>query len=104
MAKALARSIKTKRDYHGATSVANKTREQPAQEPESERRLQALLDEIANKTREQPAQEPESERRLQALLDEIEKFDEVQDDSFDGAEDADSLPRRRWSDELSDGD
>jgi hypothetical protein len=82
MAKALARSIKTKRDYHGATSVANKTREQPAQEPESE-------------------------RRLQALLDEIEKFDDMQDedDNFgDAGEDAESLPRRRWSDELSDGD
>ncbi|MBI4205932.1 MAG: hypothetical protein HY527_12990 [Betaproteobacteria bacterium] len=80
MAKALARSIKTRRDYHGATSVANKARQQSGQEPESE-------------------------RRLQALLREIEKFDETQnedDDFADAAEDADSLPRRRWSDELSD--
>lgn len=82
MAKALARSIKTRRDYHGATSVANKTRQQSGQEPEAE-------------------------RRLQALLREIEKFDETQneDDGFaDAAEDTDSLPRRRWSDELSDGE
>ena len=82
MAKALARSIKTKRDYQGATSVANKTREQPAQEPESE-------------------------RRLQALLDEIEKFDDTldEDDSFDDASaDEESLPQRRWSDDPFDGD
>lgn len=82
MAKALARSIKTKRDYHGATSVANKTRQHSGQEPESE-------------------------RRLQALLREIEKFDDTQnedDDFADAAEDTDSLPRRRWSDELSDGE
>jgi hypothetical protein len=78
MAKALARSIKTKRDYHGATS-------------------------LTNKTREQSAQEPDAERRLQALLDEIEKFDDTpdEDDAFgDAAEGVDSLPRRRWSDEL----
>jgi len=82
MKKALARSIKTKRDYHGAASVANKTRQQSEQEPDAE-------------------------RRLQALLREIEKFDDTQDedDAFgDAAEDADSLPRRRWSDDLSDAE
>lgn len=82
MAKPLARSIKTRRDYHGATS-------------------------LVKKTRQQSGQEPESERRLQALLQEIEKFDDTQDedDGFgNAAEDADSLPRRRWSDELSDGE
>jgi hypothetical protein len=82
MKKALARSIKTKRDYHGATS-------------------------IADKTRRQSGQEPDAERRLQALLHEIEKFDDTEDedDPFgDAAEAADSLPRRRWSDELSDGE
>ena len=80
MAKALARPIKSKRDYHGATSVANKARRQNGQEPDVE-------------------------RRLQALLHEIEKFDDTQDedDDFgDAAEDVDGLPRRRWSDEVSD--
>ena len=82
MAKALARPIKSKRDYHGATSVANKTRQQNRQEPDAE-------------------------RRLQALLHEIEKFDDTQDedDDFgDAAEDFDRLPRRRWSDEAFDAE
>jgi hypothetical protein len=77
MAKALARSIKTKRDYRGARS-------------------------LANKLREQSAQETDAERRLQALLQEIEKFDdedEVEDDDI--TEDVGSLPHRRWSDESS---
>jgi hypothetical protein len=78
MAKALARSIKTKRDYSGATS-------------------------LASKLREQSGRETEAERRLQALLEELEKFDDedsVEDDA-DVVEDIDSLPRRRWSDESS---
>lgn len=82
MAKALARSIKTKRDYHGAMS-------------------------IANKRRQQSTEEPAAERRLQALLHEIEKFDNTgdEDDAFDDAiEDADNLPRRRWSDDRSDSE
>ena len=77
MAKPLARSIKTRRDYQGARSLANKLREQSA--------------------------ETEAERRLQALLQEIEKFDDddgIEDDA-DLPEDMDSLPRRRWSDESS---
>ena len=78
MAKALARPIKTKRDYHGAASAANKTRQQNRQEPDAE-------------------------CRLQALLNELEKFDDTQeegDDFGDTAEDVDSLPRRRWSDDV----
>jgi hypothetical protein len=77
MAKPLARSIKTKRDYQGASSVADKLRGQSAQETAAE-------------------------RRLQALLEKIEKFDDedsVEDDT-DVAEDV-GLPRRRWSDESS---
>jgi len=78
MAKPLARSIKTRRDYQGANSVANKLRGQSAQETAAE-------------------------LRLQALLEQIEKFDDedgVEDDA-NVAEDIDSLPRRRWSDESS---
>ena len=77
MAKGLARSIKTKRDFHGATAVASKLREQGEKETAAE-------------------------RRLQALLHEIEKFDgdnEVEDDDAGFADDVEGLPRRRWSDE-----
>ena len=79
MAKALARPIKTKRDYKGATSVANKIRKQTGREPAAE-------------------------RRLQALIDEMEKFDDQDDDggSGDATEDIYDLPRRRWSDDTSD--
>ena len=81
MAKALARPIKTKRDYHEAASVANKTLQQSAREPVAE-------------------------RRLQALLDEIEKFDNEDEDagSDDATEELESVPRRRWSDEPSDAE
>lgn len=79
MAKAPARSIKTRRDYQGALSVADKLRKR------SER-------------------ETDAERRLQALLHEIEKFDSEDDveDYSDPAEDVDAFPRRRWSDDASD--
>jgi hypothetical protein len=77
MAKGLARSIKTRRDYRGATAVAGKLRDKSGRESEEE-------------------------RRLQALLQEIEKFDpvdEAEDDSVDPADGLDDFPRRRWSDE-----
>ena len=76
MAKGLARAIKTKRDLHGATVVANELKEQGA--PESA-----------------------AERRLQALLHEIEKFDGVDavDDDADFDEEVETFPRRRWSDD-----
>ena len=79
MAKALARPIKTKRDYKGAASVANKMRKQTEREPAAE-------------------------RRLQALIDAMEKFDNQDDDdgSGDATEDIYGLPRRRWSDDASD--
>ena len=81
MAKAFARPIKTKRDYHGAASVANKTLQQNAGEPVAE-------------------------RRLQALLDEIEKFDDENEDdgSGDAADELEGVPRRRWSDDPSDAE
>ncbi|MBI3916756.1 MAG: hypothetical protein HY322_07085 [Betaproteobacteria bacterium] len=79
MARALARPIKTARDHKEAVS-------------------------IASKTRQQAEREPAAERRLKALLSEIEKFDGEGDEEEygDTTEDIDGLPRRRWSDDLSD--
>lgn len=80
MAKTLARSIRTKRDYKDATSLANRMRAQ--NEPETE-----------------------EERRLQALLREIEKFDGDEadgDDDDDAGYGIDGVPRRRWSDDSAD--
>jgi hypothetical protein len=79
MAKGLARVIKTKRDFHGATTVASELKQK------SER-------------------ESAAERRLQALLHEIEKFDGVDavDDDAEFDEDVETLPRRRWSDDSAD--
>lgn len=76
MAKGLARTIKNKRDYQGATAVASKLREQGERESAAE-------------------------RRLQALLHEIEKFDGegMEEDDADFAEDVEAIPRRRWSDD-----
>jgi len=76
MAKAFARPIKTKRDYKGAASAANKIREQTEREPAAEHRLQALIDAMA-------------------------KFDDqaVDEDPGDAPEDIDGLLRRRWSDD-----
>ncbi len=82
MAKVLARSIKTKRDYESATSVANRMREQGERETAEE-------------------------RRLQALLRQIEKFDgdEADDDDDDDiGYGIDGVPRRRWSDDSSDSE
>lgn len=76
MAKGLARTIKTRRDYQGATAVASKLRAQGERESAAE-------------------------RRLQALLHEIEKFDgeDMEETDADFAEDVGGLPRRRWSDD-----
>ena len=83
MAKALARPIKTRRDHHGAASVAKKSLQQSGEESTAE-------------------------HRLQALLDEIEKFDGDNEDQDDGSGDAteelESVPRRRRSDEPSDAE
>ena len=78
-ARALARPIKTARDHKNAAA-------------------------IARKTGEQAEREPAAERRLQALLNEIEKFDGEgeEEDYADTTDDVDGLPRRRWSDDLSD--
>jgi hypothetical protein len=77
MARALARPIKTKRDYKHAAS-------------------------IAGKAREQVEREPAAERRLQALLEEMEKFDEDGEEAelCDAAEEMDAEFRRRWSDDV----
>jgi hypothetical protein len=76
MAKGLARTIKTKRDYQGATAAAGKLRDKGERESAAE-------------------------RRLQALLHEIEKFDgeDLEEDDADLAEDVEGFPRRRWSDD-----
>jgi hypothetical protein len=75
MAKALARTIKTRRDYQGAKSAAHRLRGNGSGETDAE-------------------------RRLQALLQEIEKFDSDEEIEEDGdfADDVGGL-RRRWSDE-----
>jgi hypothetical protein len=74
-AKPLARPIKTKRDYEGAASAAEKLRAEA--EPESA-----------------------AEKRLQALIREMEQFDDQEDDAFDddAAGDLYGGPPRRWSD------
>lgn len=76
MAKGLARTIRTKRDYHRATAAVSKLREQGEQESAAE-------------------------RRLQALIHEIEKFDgeDMEEDDAELAEDVEGFPRRRWSDD-----
>lgn len=78
MAKALARSIKSRRDYQDARS-------------------------LASKMREQRGTDTDEERRLQALLREIEKFDseDAVDEDADLADDLDGVPSRRWSDDAS---
>lgn len=73
--KHAARPITKKRDFEGATAVA--------------KRLAA-----------QAARDDAAERRLQALLHEMDKFDEVDDDTVDGPDEAYGEPghARRWSD------
>ena len=77
MARALARPIKTARDYKGAAS-------------------------ITSKTLGQTGREPDAERRLQALINALEKFDNDNEDEGDGdsTEEMDSPLRRRWSDDV----
>ena len=78
MARALARPIKTARDKEAAS--------------------------VVSKTLQQTEREPEAERRLQALINALEKFDGEgeEEDYADTTDDVDGLPRRRWSDDLSD--
>jgi hypothetical protein len=78
MARALARPIKTARDKEAAS--------------------------VVSKTLQQTEREPEAERRLQALINALEKFDGEgeEEDYADSTDDVDGLPRRRWSDDLSD--
>jgi len=76
MAKALARLIRTKRDYHAAIAAVMRLRDESARESVQE-------------------------QRLQALLKEIEKFDTsgMADAAADVNHAAGAVPRRRWSDE-----
>lgn len=75
------RPIKTERDYRGAAGVVKKL----GGEAKSE---------------------PESEKRLRALIREMDKFDEPPDeDADDLAGDKDyGGPLRRWSDDAADSD
>ena len=76
-----ARPIKTKRDYERASTLVKRLTGE------------ASLDSTA-------------ELRLQSLLRELDKFDEPEDDA--GGNDTEghdySGPRRRWSDDASDGE
>ena len=76
-----ARPIRTKRDYESAAAVA--------------KRLSGRSD-----------RDSTAELRLQSLLRELDKFDEPEDDAGgDETEGQDySGPRRRWSDDASDGE
>jgi hypothetical protein len=75
-----ARPIKTKRDYKGAAAVV--------------KRLSG-----------EAGRDSAAELRLQALLQEMDKFEEFEEDAgADLPEDYDHPgPRRRWSDDGSDG-
>lgn len=73
----VARPIKTKKDFSGATSVIKK---------------------ISG----QPDRETVAEKRLQSLLKEMEKFDGDGDDAEEGTDEGYSGPLRRWSDESTD--
>ena len=74
-----ARPVTTRRDYENASAVA--------------RRLSTQAD-----------RDSAAEKRLQSLLKELERYDELEDEQQD---DDDALrysgPRRRWSDNGSDG-
>ena len=76
----VARPIKTKKDYSGASSVVEK---------------------ISG----QQARETVAEKRLQSLLKEMEKFDGDGDEPDEELADGGYAgPRRRWSDESTDTD
>ena len=78
-ANGFARPVTTRRDYENAAAVA--------------RRLASQAD-----------RDSAAEKRLQSLLRELERYDELEDEASDDEEDLRySGPRRRWSDNGSDG-
>jgi hypothetical protein len=78
-ANGFARPVLTQRDYENASAVA--------------KRLASQAD-----------RDSAAEKRLQSLLRELEKYDELEDEEQDDEEDLRySGPRRRWSDNGSDG-
>ena len=78
-ANGFARPVTTRRDYENAAAVAKR---------------------LANQSDRDSA----AERRLQALLKELDEYDELEDEeSEDRADLRYSGPRRRWSDNGSDG-
>jgi hypothetical protein len=77
-ANGFARPVTTRRDYENASAVAKR---------------------LSNQSDRDSA----AERRLQALLKELDEYDELEDEEEDGADLRYSGPRRRWSDNGSDG-
>jgi len=77
-ANGFARPVTTRRDYENASAVAKR---------------------LSNQSDRDSA----AERRLQALLKELDQYDELEDEEEDSADLRYSGPRRRWSDNGSDG-
>ena len=77
-ANGFARPVTTRRDYENASAVAKR---------------------LSNQSDRDSA----AERRLQALLKELDEYDELEDEEEDSADLRYSGPRRRWSDNGSDG-
>ena len=77
-ANGFARPVKTRRDYENAAAVVKR---------------------LSNQSDRDSA----AERRLQALLKELDEYDELEDEEEDSADLRYSGPRRRWSDNGSDG-
>ena len=77
-ANGFARPVTTRRDYENASAVAKR---------------------LSNQSDRDSA----AERRLQALLKELDEYDELEDEEEDGADLRYSGPRRRWSDNGSEG-
>jgi len=77
-ANGFARPVTSRRDYENASAVAKR---------------------LSNQSDRDSA----AERRLQALLKELDEYDELEDEEEDSADLRYSGPRRRWSDNGSDG-
>ena len=73
-----ARPVTTRRDYENASAVAKR---------------------LSNQSDRDSA----AERRLQALLKELDEYDELEDEDSEDPDLRYSGPRRRWSDNGSDG-
>jgi hypothetical protein len=77
-ANGFARPVRTRRDYENASAVVKR---------------------LSNQSDRDSA----AERRLQALLKELDEYDELEDEESEDSDLGYSGPRRRWSDNGSDG-